>query len=384
MATADITSLVEENLTLRRRLHDGEGPPCAKPWVGLEERGIRGRVKPCCWYRGAPQGAIRDGADILPIWTGVAFGALRQRMRDGAPPDCPPSCPVLASRPHWFGKVEVADYSEAELATFDAAFLANRAAVLRAMLAGADDMTGRYPLRLHLHPSDLCNLRCVMCYLDLDAGGTRDWYAGPHLPALLPYLEEIKVFGGEPFFCETSRALILETPKPRWTHTSFVTNGTLVTPRVIDALEGVRIGYVDVSLDAAGAPTYERIRLRGRFDKALAGARRLVELSRRHAIRRFPVYADFVIQELNYREMEGFIGLCAELGLVPNLSALGDTREAALRGERTGSEVGAPPRDRTDLMIHFERALARADGLRLDFAVASLLRARDEIRASGG
>ena len=66
-----------------------------------------------------------------------------------------------------------------------------------------------HPLRLHLHPSDVCNLRCVMCFLDLDSGRQAHWYAGPQLAALLPYLEEIKIFGGEPFFCETSRALIL-------------------------------------------------------------------------------------------------------------------------------------------------------------------------------
>ena len=158
------------------------------------------------------------------------------------------------------------------------------------------------------------------------------------------YLEEIKVFGGEPFFCDTSRALILNPHKPRWTHTSFLTNGTLVTERVIEALEAVRPGHVDVSLDAADAENYERIRLRGNFDKALAGARRLVELGRRHSIRRFQVYADFVIHESNYRGFERFIALCADVGLIPNFGC-GDSRQSALRAQRQGTELGVRPRD---------------------------------------
>ena len=378
---ADIDALVDENITLHRRLREGDGPLCTKPWVGLEERSSLGHVKPCCWYRGLPQGAIHNGGDVVAIWNGARYRALRRAMSVSPPKECPSTCPVLTARQYWFGKVELYDYSRQELASFDADFLANRAGVLRAILARDDDLGGLHPLRAHLHPSDACNLRCVMCYLDLDSGRKRNWYAGPHLAELMRYLEEIKVFGGEPFFCDTSRALILNPQKPRWTHTSFLTNGTLVTERVIEALEAVRIGHVDVSLDAADAEHYERIRLRGNFDKALAGARRLVELGRRHSIRRFQVYADFVIQELNYRELERFIALCADVGLTPNFGLCGDSRESALRAQRQGTELGVRPRDIGDLMAHVDGALVRAEALKLSFGVDSLSRMRDEIRA---
>jgi len=381
LTDAHIDALVDENITLRCRLRDGEGPRCTKPWVGLEERSSLGHVKPCCWYRGLPQGAIHHGGDVVGIWNGARYRALRRAMRVAPPKECPSTCPLLTARQQWFGKVELFDYSRRELASFDADFLANRAGVLRAILAGEDDLDGLHPLRVHLHPSDACNLRCVMCFLDLDSGRTRKWYTEAHLAELLRYLEEIKVFGGEPFFCDTSRALILSADKPRWTHTSFLTNGTLITDRVIDALEAVRIGHVDVSLDAANAESYERIRLRGNFDKALAGARRLVELGRRHAIRRFPVYADFVIQERNYRELDHFVALCADVGLTPNFGLCGDTREAALRAQRQGTELGMLPRDMGDLMDHLDGALARAEALQLAFGVASLSRMREEIRA---
>jgi hypothetical protein len=382
LTAGHLDSLVDQNIALYARLRDGEGPLCTKPWVGLEERSSLGHVKPCCWYRGLPQGAIHNGRDVMAIWNGARYRALRRAMRVNPPQECPVTCPLLTARPRWFGKVELYDYSRPDLASFDADFLANRAGVLRAILAGHDDLEGLHPLRLHLHPSDVCNLRCVMCFLDLDSGRKRTWYAGPQLGELMRYLEEIKIFGGEPFFCDTSRALILNPDKPRWTHTSFLTNGTLITERVVDELEAVRIGHIDVSLDAAGAASYEHIRLRGNFDKALAGARRLVELGRRHSIRRFDVYADFVIQELNYRELERFILLSAEVGLIANFGLCGDNRESALRAQRQGTALGVRPSDTGDLMRHVDAALLRAETLKLAFAVDSLARMRDEIRAA--
>jgi uncharacterized Fe-S cluster-containing radical SAM superfamily protein len=379
LAPPQIDSLVDENITLHRRLKDGDGPLCTKPWVGLEERSSGGSVKPCCWYRGLQFGAIRDGSDVRPIWNGDRARALRRAMGASAPSECPATCPVLVARELWFGKVELHEYARDELASFDADFLANRAAVLRAILAGADELADLHPLRLHLHPSDVCNLRCVMCYLDLESSRRQQWYAGPHLAELMHYLEDIKVFGGEPFFCETSRALILDAQKPPWTHTSFLTNGTLVTERVVGALEAVRIGHIDVSLDAADAESYERIRLRGNFEKALAGARRLVALGRRHAIRRFPVHADFVIQELNYRTLDRYVELCADVGLLPNFTLCGDNRESAQRAERQGTALGVRPRDVGDLLTHLDSALERAQALNLPFGVDSLSRTRAQV-----
>jgi molybdenum cofactor biosynthesis enzyme MoaA len=295
------------------------------------------------------------------------------------PPDCPQWCPLLSNRQQWFQKQELYEYSRAELASFDKDFLANRARVLGSILDGGDLIDDTYPLRLHLHPSDVCNLRCVMCYLDLDSGRKRDWYGGPRLRELMRYLEEIKIFGGEPLFCETSRGLILSTEKPPWTHTSFLTNGMLVTDRVIQALETVRIGSVDVSLDAADAATYERVRLRGDFDKAVAGARRLVDLGRRHSIRQFSVFADFVIQEANYRDLERFVGLCADIGITPNFTIVTGSLEAKRRSLIQRTELGVRPQSFADLNHHLEGAIAYAQQLRMTFAVESLQRARDQV-----
>ena len=80
-------------------------------------------------------------ATSVAIWNGARYRALRRAMRRRDPQECPSTCPLLMARQQWFGKVELYDYSRPELASFDADFLANRAGVLRAILAGDDAST---------------------------------------------------------------------------------------------------------------------------------------------------------------------------------------------------------------------------------------------------
>ncbi|MBI3785901.1 MAG: SPASM domain-containing protein [Deltaproteobacteria bacterium] len=152
-------NLVDDNLILYNKLRAGEGPRCTKPWVSLEERSSAGRVKPCCWYSGT-LGQIHGENDVAAIWNDEPYRTLRREMvGDNLPSQCPPWCPLLSAREGWFQKQELYDYAREELSTFDADFLANRARVMRAALTGVASMEGTYPLRLHLHPSDVCNLR---------------------------------------------------------------------------------------------------------------------------------------------------------------------------------------------------------------------------------
>ena len=132
MATPRTESLVDENLTLHRRLREGDGPLCLKPWVGLEERSSGGTVKPCCWYRGAPFGAIREGSDVRALWNGDQARALRRAMGATAPIECSSTCPILTTRQRWFGKVELFDYSRDELAALTEAGFAPEPAILAA------------------------------------------------------------------------------------------------------------------------------------------------------------------------------------------------------------------------------------------------------------
>jgi MoaA/NifB/PqqE/SkfB family radical SAM enzyme len=294
-----------------------------------------------------------------------------------APPECDALCPILTSRDQWRAKKEFYQYSPEELAEFSETFLRNREIVMDSFLRGTQLPEGSYPLRLKIHPSDRCNLRCTMCYLDLESGAENRWYFGALMPELIERLEEILIFGGEPLFDRTSRRFLFSTDKPRQLHTSFLTNGTLVTDRTVAKLEGTRIGFIEVSLDAADAATYGRIRLRGDFGDAVAGARRLAELGRRHGVRRFSVTASCTVQEENYRSLAEFVELCSELGTHVQLFLLDGVNEnARRRAEAQGTAIARTPKDLDELERQIDRALACAVDLQAPGAAAALMRVR--------
>jgi MoaA/NifB/PqqE/SkfB family radical SAM enzyme len=180
-----------------------------------------------------------------------------------------------------------------------------------------------------------------MCYLDLRDEREREWYHEEGFSFLTQYLEEIKVFGGEPFACRTSRAIILRR-KASQTRTSFITNGTLLNAETIESLSRVRLGFVDVSLDAASETVYGRVRRPGYFQAAVQGLRRLVHLAATHSEGPFPVYADFAIQAANQAELSEFALFCNGVGAVAHFT---------LAVERPAAQQRAAARGWTDCRL---------------------------------
>ena len=157
-----------------------------------------------------------------------------------------------------------------------------------------------------------------MCDLDQKAKPiVKDWYFNGDLERFKPYLEEFKVFGGEPFACANSKKIVFDDPYKQINY-SFITNGTLLTDGLLKQLESIRIGWIDVSLDSSHQDTYERIRKGSNFDRVNANLEKLRTLKDNHPIRKFPVYVDFVIQENNFEEIEDFLLYSNKLGFIPN------------------------------------------------------------------
>lgn len=370
----NIADLVRDNADLQRRVRI-ERVPCTKPWTTLEEREdfftrVPEDVTTCCWLR-KHHGKARPDTGVMAFWNGSSARELRANMTRGVDEACPETCPILQDREGWFEKQELFTYSEDELATFSPSFLANRRTVLRAIVERREHVDA-LPLRLKVFPSNKCNLRCNMCPIDFEHAHVRTWYADRSFQEMLGYLEELLVFGAEPFFCDTSRRLLLEDPLFPQLHYSFITNGTLVTPRVVEALSRRRLGSVDVSLDACVKSTYEKIRIHGKFENAVTGARLLVELGRSHPVRKFKVYAGFAIQNLNYPELDSFIRFCAEMGLEANPAMAFPTKASRKRGELYGHDVAQLPQDVDALFDSLEAATDTARSLGQFHAVGQL------------
>ena len=124
----------------------------------------------------------------------------------------------------------------------------------------------------------------------------KNWYFNGELDYLKSFLEELKIFGGEPFSCSVSKEVIFNYSPIHVNH-AFVTNGTMLNIDTIKRLESLRIGWIDVSLDSGKKHTYESIRIGSSYEKVYGNLKKLIELRNRHPHRNFPIFANFVIQK---------------------------------------------------------------------------------------
>ncbi len=307
-----------------RQLREARSPVCTKPWTSLEERTNRtGRIQVCCWAR-HPLGEIGSQGstgDLLAIWHGEELRTVRRKMLDGRVGDiCSSRCPILRNRDMFFEKQELYAYSRDELSSFDEPFLRNRLRVLRSILK-RETACDTFPLRVKLHPSTKCNFKCVMCAVGRkDEDTDKPLYSETGLNALGPYLEELKVFGGEPLACPTSQRILFTERGFAQIQYATITNGSLMKGQNLDDLARLRIGWIDLSLDTCNPETYKKIREGGDFSRVMENVKALIEVRDRHPIRRFPIYGNFVIQKWNYKEIEPFVSFCLRLGIHPNMN----------------------------------------------------------------
>ncbi|MBB4964435.1 radical SAM/SPASM domain-containing protein [Saccharothrix violaceirubra] len=130
-----------------------------------------------------------------------------------------------------------------------------------------------------MHPTRLCNLRCLHCYSSSGPDVAESIPIGVldqvvHDAAALGY-DVLNVSGGEPFLYPELPAL-LRAARDAGMGTTVTTNAVALNQRRIGLIRGL-VDLVAVSLDG-DQPTHDRIRDRiGSFDKALAGIRRLTE-----------------------------------------------------------------------------------------------------------
>lgn len=315
-----INKLAKDNIELLRIIKQNKKkiPLCTKPWTSIEERSISGDLKPCCWFN-FTLGKALNGQDLIDIWFGKKMIGIRKQMLRGKTDSiCWRYCPVLR-RQFNFYKQEFYDYSEAELKSFDYKFLVNRKKVMEAIIQ-AKARVDFFPIRLKLHPTNNCNLKCTMCQRNKKLIVPKKWYFSGTFEKMKVYLEELKVFGGEPFSCALTKSIIFDKNLGRQIHHSFISNGTLLNKQIFERLSAMRIGWMDISLDSCIKKTYEAIREGAKYTKTISNLKKLIVLRNAHSINRFDIYADFVVQKLNVSEIPDFVYFCSPLGILPNFS----------------------------------------------------------------
>lgn len=156
-----------------------------------------------------------------------------------------------------------------------------------------------------------CNLSCRHCYSDSGAD-LPDELTREEVKTLLDQLADMACLsvtftGGEALLHPHLFELMEYARKKPMTVLLF-TNGTLLTPAVVQKLKEIGVYRVNVSVDGSDAETHDAFRgVKGAFKKTMEG----IDLLREAGI---PVNASVSITTSNYRNLEAILQLLREKG----------------------------------------------------------------------
>jgi len=174
------------------------------------------------------------------------------------------------------------------------------------------------PVNVTWEITDRCNLGCRHCLsadLRRGSGGELD---RRRCEALIDELAALQVFqinfgGGEPFL-RPDFMDILRYAQTKGIVTCVSTNGTMLTPELVDELVGMELLFLQVSLDGAQAATNDAIRGEGTFERILEGVSLLSRCS-------FPdLSLNMVVTSVNFEEIGEFHRLAGSFGARTRLS----------------------------------------------------------------
>lgn len=205
--------------------------------------------------------------------------------------------------------------TEIQMSSAIASSLANNTTGMR--LPGTVVADSASPLadlhRLHLIMGLQCNVRCTMCYqtdFSPKFNMSSELYKDKLLEAY-PYVSSVKLQGGEPTIMKNVRetAIILrDYPNAKLTVT---TNGVFIDDFWHETFikQG---GCINVSINAATRPVYDKIVIHGEYAKVRQNLERL--LANRHG--KTPLIGlNAVILKENFNELHKLIELAGDLGV---------------------------------------------------------------------
>ena len=174
----------------------------------------------------------------------------------------------------------------------------------------------RSPVNLTWEVTLACNLRCRHC-LSSSAEPAEGELSTAEALALVEELHQQGVFqinfgGGEPFM-RPDFMQIVDACHERGIMTCISTNGTLITPELVERLSRTNMMAIQVSLDGAKKSTCEAIRGKGTYDDAL----RALELLARSPI---PTSINTVLTRDNADEIQELQALAKQLGVTLRIS----------------------------------------------------------------
>jgi radical SAM protein with 4Fe4S-binding SPASM domain len=168
-----------------------------------------------------------------------------------------------------------------------------------------------FPDRVYVESTNVCNLDCIMCptglHIDTRPKGYIDWdlYTAI-IEEIAPWAEAVVLHSwGEPLlhrrFIEMVR---YAKERDVWVETS--TNATLLTEEISREILAAGLDRIYLSMDGLTKETYEKVRVKGKFEQVLGNIERFLDL--KHELDS-PIEADIQIVRLSETdgEVEEFV-----------------------------------------------------------------------------
>jgi len=253
-----------------------------------------------------PVGNVLDAPTADAIWNSPAAIEIRRSIHDGDFSYCSRTLCAFIAAQKLPRRDEVTD------------------PLMRRYIAERTTTIAEAPRMVQLNYDNTCNLACPSCRTGMIVAKReeRDAYARTLERVLLPLLRRVNgqaylSGGGEVFSSPHYRALLAVLNRRDFPGLSLhlITNGLLLTEQQWDAFPELppMIDTLSVSVDAATAATYERLRWPGRWATLLPNLEIMAAMRRAGRIKDF--WINFVVQKDNYREMPAFVELGRHLGV---------------------------------------------------------------------
>jgi MoaA/NifB/PqqE/SkfB family radical SAM enzyme len=174
------------------------------------------------------------------------------------------------------------------------------------------------PHIITLQTTTFCNLQCVMCHHGNGAMPMKahlDSAIVANLSKFLIHARWIELYGvGEPLLSYAFWETLASLPPGQGIHTTINSNGTLLTAERIDRLLNSPLAQISISLDAASAETYQKIR-GSDFHMVIRNIRELVRRRNLNPSGRLTILLNMTLMRENIEELPAFVDLAADLGV---------------------------------------------------------------------
>ena len=344
---------------------------CNHPWTHFEVNNPNGDVTMCC-DNNTVLGNVNDQT-TEEIWNGDDYQAIRRDMRDrGAHAICPHTCPVMAGFKKW---QELDWYKDLPAASR----VRENAALNEQEFSDGALSLKSLPRWMRFCYSYACNLDCYHCYQREEAKVNitlPDTFVS-EIYDLAKNYQVLYFFGGEPFMYKPVTKMMGDIETPEDCRYCLITNATLLTDPVMAMLETRNIGIFAVSLDAATAESFDKLRVRGQkadWNEVMSNVRKLAEMKKRKG---FIFSISMTINSVNAGEIEQFVDLCLEVDAEPDILLVASPDESL---EFQKQFLFFTPDQFTEMDRQITACIKKVEARGFSDAVAALKHLKDRLR----